>query len=615
MNERIKSTLIFADSDTGGCIHIANIKGGVGKSTVATNLAASLSRHGPTLIIDLDVQGSASVALGHDTDIAKNCSWELLRRRFSVDTHDEEASSIFVKAHKFLKKSETKLFHQVYGNGNFKDLVVKIQPCLDLIPAGSDLFKVPNFFHLQNLVYNLKICRAYYKYIVIDTPSVWNSLTKTLYLNSSLNLIPVTLNALSTKSLRDYLSNVKELSTSHPAIKVRIVKNEVFGKQDSKLVGKTKTMAENRKYLENLCEQVAFHGSSGVSLLPQSIMFDIEIPESATVRNAQDEGLPVSQYQQYGAISKAFDELSKQVQYVLNTSPETCSNKLTFEKISFVPKLLATCFILIFIGFNRPVIDGGAAPRPLAPQQLIIPDGGVFAHTFNDGESMYKVAKYAICRFRARVPSQSEVNEYIKEIVTIHNMTRLDGEEKISSMYSIPRGLAVTFYPPQRISNSSEKQLVPVYNYFLKVVNDKYAYITGDWCERGMGGGSPHYGMDIASKLGAKVIALADGDVVLKTNESAGNVVGVVNDGMVLFYCHMDKRNVKNGQKIKAGDVLGTVGMTGRTSGPHVHLGYGIKSQTRSDITFGKNNYRITDPKLFFYRQMYMDNVKSLKSF
>ncbi len=615
MNERTKSTLIFADSDTGGSIHIANIKGGVGKSTVATNLAAALSRRGPTLIIDLDVQGSASVALGHDTETIKNSSWELLRRRYSIDTCEDGCESALTKAHKFIKKTEEKLFHQVYGNGYIKELVVKIQPCLDLIPAGTDLFKVPTIFHLQNLVYNLKICRAYYKYIVIDTPSVWNSLTKTLYLNSSLNLIPVTLNALSTKSLRDYLSNVKELSTRHPAIKIRIVKNEVFGKQDSKLVGKTKTMVENRKYLENLCEQVAFHGSSGVSLLPQSIMFDIEIPESATVRNAQDEGLPVSQYQQYGAVTKAFDELSKQVQYVLNTVPETSGKKITFSKISFVPKILAACCILALIGINQPAIDGGVAPRPMAPQQLVIPDGGVFTHTFSDGESIYKIAKYAICRFRARVPSQSEVNEYIKEVVTTHNMTRLDGEEKISSVYSIPHGLAVTFFPPQRISNSGEKQLVPVYNYFMKVVNDKYAYITGDWCERGMGGGSPHYGIDIASKLGAKVHSLTDGEIVLKTNETAGNVVGVVNDGMVLFYAHMDKRLVKNGQKVRAGDVLGTVGMTGRTSGPHIHLGYGIKSQTRSDITFGKNNYRITDPKLFFYRQIYMDNVNSLKSF
>ena len=91
MGERIKNTLIFADSDIGGIIHIANIKGGVGKSTVATNLAASLAKRGPTLIIDLDVQGSASVALGHDTDQLSRSSWELYKNRFSISSPDDSA--------------------------------------------------------------------------------------------------------------------------------------------------------------------------------------------------------------------------------------------------------------------------------------------------------------------------------------------------------------------------------------------------------------------------------------------------------------------------------------------------------------------------------------------
>jgi len=613
MGERIKSTLIFADSDNGGIVHIANIKGGVGKSTVATNLAAVLSKRGPALIIDLDVQGSASVALGCDTEQVKHSSWELLNKRFSIADRENVALSLLSKAHKSTLKLESRIFKQVFGYGSITDLIVKVQPCLDLIPAGPDLFKVPTFWHLQNLIYNLKICRAYYKYIVIDTPSVWNPLTRALYMHSDLNLIPVTLNALSTKSLRDYLVNVNRLSQKHPSIKIRIVKNEVFGKQDSKLVGKTKTMAENRKYLENLCEQVSFQGSNGVSLLPQSIMFDIEIPESSTVRNAQDEGIPVSEYQQNGVATKAFDELAKQVQYVLNISPDLTNRKLTYQKISFVPKLLAACLVLLLISANTPVTDA-CAPRPLAPQQLIVPDGGVFTHTFGDGESLYKVAKYAICRFRARVPSTEEINEYIREVISVHNLTRLDGETRISYTQAIPRGLSVTFYPPQRIYNKNEKQLVPVYKFFMNVVNDKFAYVTGDWCIRGMGGGQPHYGMDVAAKLGCSIITPIDGSVVLKTNVSAGNVVGVVNDGMVLFFAHMDKRYVKNGQKVKAGDVLGTNGMTGHTSGPHVHIGYGIKSQSRCDITFGRSNYRITDPKLFFYRQMYLDNLASVKN-
>jgi murein DD-endopeptidase MepM/ murein hydrolase activator NlpD len=148
----------------------------------------------------------------------------------------------------------------------------------------------------------------------------------------------------------------------------------------------------------------------------------------------------------------------------------------------------------------------------------------------------------------------------------------------------------------------------------MNVVSDKYAYLTGDWCERGQGGGTPHYGMDVAAKLGCSIITPIDGEIILKTNATAGNVVGVIKDGSILFFAHMDKRIVKNGQKVKTGQILGTVGMTGRTSGPHVHIGYGIKSQTRSDISFGNYNYRITDPKLFFYRKMYIDNIASVKN-
>ena len=37
------------------------------------------------------------------------------------------------------------------------------------------------------------------------------------------------------------------------------------------------------------------------------------------------------------------------------------------------------------------------------------------------------------------------------------------------------------------------------------------------------------------------------------------------------MYIHMDKINVKKGDIIKQGDVIGTVGMTGRTLGPHLH--------------------------------------------
>ena len=604
-----KKSLIFADSDNGGIIHIANIKGGVGKSTVATNLAAALSRQGPTLIIDLDVQGSATVALGQEIDPAGGNSWDLFRNRFSLPN---ESNSLLKNISSRIQKIAPGIPALKSPGKTLSSFIAKVHPGLDLIAAGPDLFKSPSHFQLENLTYNLKVLRDSYKYIVLDTPAVWNPLTKHLYLHSDLNLIPVTLNALSTRSLRDYLTSVMALARHNPALRVRIIKNEVFGRQSSKIKGKTRTTSENRKFLDNLCEQVSFESSAGVSLLPQNLIFDLEIPESAIVRDAQDEGVPLNQFHQYSTITKSFEELVKRVQYVLNT-PLSRKNRFESGRLAFVPGALAAAVLMAIFSLNQPISELNA-PRPLAPQQFAAPEGGVFSHSFKNGESIYKIAKYAICRFRAMVPSFADVNQYILETVAIHNLTRQENEPRIDNIHAIDRDVTITFYPPEKIKNPQEKQLVPVYKYFMDLIEDKYVYVTGDWCERGTGGGQPHYGMDIAGKSGSVVYSPIDGEAVVKTNATAGRTIGVVADGTVIFFSHLDKRFLKTGDKVRKGQALGTIGMTGRTSGPHVHIGYGIRSQTNNDVSFGKYNYRLTDPKLFFYRQMYLNRMSGRDS-
>ena len=227
---------MFTDTDNGGVIHVANIKGGVGKSTVATNLSAALSKRGKTLVIDLDVQGSATHALGFDPARCDLSSWELFRCRFTKDRpingsilpFKERVAALFHTCESFL-------FPQIVGKNEIPSCTIHVGPCLDLIPATADLFKTTRFFHLQNLIHNIHLCRQYYKYVIIDTPSVWNALTRSLYLHSDLNLIPVTLNALSTLSLREYLKSVKHLAQKKQYVRIRIVKNEVFGKEGSKI--------------------------------------------------------------------------------------------------------------------------------------------------------------------------------------------------------------------------------------------------------------------------------------------------------------------------------------------------------------------------------------------
>ncbi|MGI5972050.1 MAG: M23 family metallopeptidase, partial [Oscillospiraceae bacterium] len=84
-----------------------------------------------------------------------------------------------------------------------------------------------------------------------------------------------------------------------------------------------------------------------------------------------------------------------------------------------------------------------------------------------------------------------------------------------------------------------------------------------------------HTGVDIGASYGAKILAADDGTVITAGYNSGGygNYVVISHgNGLTTLYGHMSSYAVSNGQNVSKGDVIGYVGSTGRSTGPHLHF-------------------------------------------
>ncbi len=85
--------------------------------------------------------------------------------------------------------------------------------------------------------------------------------------------------------------------------------------------------------------------------------------------------------------------------------------------------------------------------------------------------------------------------------------------------------------------------------------------------------GVTHNGIDIRANIGTPVIATADGVIAKASNEGDwGNLIVMTHaDGYETWYAHLNGFNISESQEVKKGDIIGYVGNTGLSTGPHLH--------------------------------------------
>jgi murein DD-endopeptidase MepM/ murein hydrolase activator NlpD len=195
-------------------------------------------------------------------------------------------------------------------------------------------------------------------------------------------------------------------------------------------------------------------------------------------------------------------------------------------------------------------------------QTLRIPGAGQRLHVIRKGETMWDIARrynISLARLKAANPSKNPVNLKINDELVIPTDT-----------YQVAQ---LTQEPSRGWSVSG------LFNWpVIGVITSGYG-----WRQSGY-----HHGIDIAADIGEPIKACAAGKVIFAGFKSVyGRTVVIEHpDGKETLYAHVQAIKVAQGDTVARGQVIATVGMTGRTTGPHLHLEVRNKGKLCDPLTY-----------------------------
>lgn len=143
-----------------------------------------------------------------------------------------------------------------------------------------------------------------------------------------------------------------------------------------------------------------------------------------------------------------------------------------------------------------------------------------------------------------------------------------------------------SFFADQKVLLASTPSVWPVRGYLSAAFGHRTDPFTG---QRDF-----HSGIDISTPLGTKIVAPANG-VVVECARKGGYGNALIIDhgfGIVTRYGHLEGYNVRAGQRIQRGEVIGFVGNTGRSTAPHLHYEVWVRDQAQNPIQYILDEYR-----------------------
>lgn len=184
---------------------------------------------------------------------------------------------------------------------------------------------------------------------------------------------------------------------------------------------------------------------------------------------------------------------------------------------------------------------------------VILPISGV-RHTVKSGETLQSIAK----NYKADI-----------EDILSYNDLSLTSKIKANDIIIIPNG--VISAPVRAVAGATSRTInssLPTYSgYYLRPVAEGRK-------SQGIHGNN---GVDLAAPVGTPVMAAAGGRVIVSRtggyNGGYGTYIVISHgNGTQTLYAHLSANNVSVGQEVSQGQVIGSIGMTGRTTGPHLHF-------------------------------------------